>query len=83
MQCHRFFEFAEDGVAGGEAGDVRVVLSCPQVILADLVVIVLAGEHERIGDGRFALAAVRLAERRIAIAVLHIVCRIDNHSNAS
>lgn len=50
MQCQRFLQSAEDGIAGGEPADVRVVLAGTQVILVDFGVKVLAREHHIVGQ---------------------------------
>ena len=56
MQGQWFFEFASDGVSGGESHQDRIIHPCPQyrqasltgIILADFIVEPLAGEHKGI-----------------------------------
>jgi len=44
------FKCAKNGVAGGESADVRVVLAGTEVILVNLGIKVLAGEHHIVGQ---------------------------------
>ena len=72
MQSHWFFEFSAGRVSGGESADVRVVLSCPEIIFFNFIVEVLAGEFEGVRYGLFFLIAEQLTEGVIGVAVYHV-----------
>ena len=76
MQCQRFLQSAEDGIAGGEPADVRVVLSGTEIILVNLRIEVLTCEHHIVAQ--CSIFFKDFAKGFVCIISYHICRRVNN-----
>jgi len=84
MESERFLEVTPDGIAGGEAGELRVVLSGAEVVLADFGIVELAGEQEGIRQIVFVAVRFQLfTERAVSVEVLYRAVGVDYLPNTA